>query len=360
MPEPRRTPLYDWHVAQGGRMVDFAGWEMPVQYKSIVVEHNAVRSSAGLFDVSHMGRLFVSGKDAQQAIAQVVTCPVDSMADGRVRYGLVLADDGGTIDDVLVTRLNDKRWLVVANASGREAVLAKLVSAATSGDVDVVDRTVELAMLAVQGPKAIEIVDTWYSAAEKPSALGYYRAAEMKTEAGLKTLVSRTGYTGEDGVELIFDAGQAVDVADELLAAGVEPAGLGARDTLRLEAGMPLYGHELSMEIDPRSAGLQFAIRKSGGFCGAEALASKVVQRSRVGLRFEGKRPVRERTPLFSNDEEIGVVTSGTSSPTLGQPIAMAFVDLAFVEVGSELEAEVRGARIRGSVVALPFYKRAT
>lgn len=340
-------------------MVDFAGWEMPVQYAGIVAEHTAVRTEAGLFDVSHMGRLFVSGADAGAAIASVVSSEIEAMPVGRVRYGLVLADDGGVIDDVLVTRLAESRWLVVANASGRESVRPLLQQAADGRDAEVDDRTLELAMLAVQGPQAMTIVDDWFGETDRSSTLKYYRAKEAVTKDGLDILVSRTGYTGEDGVELVFDATHAVAVADRLIAEGVVPTGLGARDTLRLEAGMPLYGHELTLAINPLMAGLSFAVRSSGGFQGAAALADAAIARARVGIVFDGKRPVREGAPLFVDDELVGEVTSGTSSPTLGQPIAMGYVDEQYATLGQKVEAEVRGARIAGVVVDLPFYKRA-
>lgn len=360
-----QTPLFAWHQSHGGRMVDFAGWEMPVQYAGIVAEHQAVRTAAGLFDVSHMGRLFVSGAQAADAIAAVATCPIDSMPDGRVRYGLVLAEDGGTIDDILVTRFSEQDWLVVANASGRDAVRPLLEAAAETRDAVVADRTTELAMIAVQGPDAVGIVDGLFDGEFKPSSLKYYRAAkaELGSAAGVAdgtaVIVSRTGYTGEDGFELILPSEQAVTLADRLVAAGVKPAGLGARDTLRLEAGMPLYGHELSLEIDPLTAGLAFGVRKAGGFTGAEALSSKNISDARVGIVFDGKRPVREGAPILVGDATVGVVTSGTSSPTLGMPIAMGYVKSEYAGEGTALDAEVRGTRISGKVVALPFYKRA-
>lgn len=364
MTDAARTPLYDWHVAHGGRMVDFAGWDMPVQYTGIVAEHNAVRTAAGLFDVSHMGRLFVTGPDASKAIAKVATCPIQSMTDGRVRYGLVLAEDGGAIDDILVTRFAEDRWLVVANASGRDAVLPLLKQAAADCDAAVVDRTTELAMLAVQGPQAVEIVDSFFPGDFKPSSLKYYWADSSELyytaegDSGPEAIVSRTGYTGEDGFELIVPAEVAVNIADRLIDAGVSPAGLGARDTLRLEAGMPLYGHELTRDIDPITAGLTFAVRKSGGFTGAEALAAKSPATARVGLIFDGKRPVREGAPLFVGDTQVGSVTSGTMSPTLAQPIAMGYVERKHSDVGESVAAEVRGTRISGTVVELPFYRR--
>lgn len=364
MPAPKRTPLFDWHVEHGGRMVDFAGWEMPVQYSSIVAEHSAVRTNAGLFDVSHMGRLFLDGPEAANAVADVVTCNVLTMKVGRVRYGLVLNQDGCAIDDVLVTRLAEESWLVVANASGRDHVAPLLNNAASKRNVAFADRTEQLTMLALQGPSSEEIITKLFPGTCDPSQIGYYWATSAAIfgpsvgEAGPDAIISRTGYTGEDGFELIVPAKNAIDVANRLVEAGVAPCGLGARDTLRLEAGMPLYGHELSLEIDPKTAGLQFACRKSGGFAGAEALARLTPSRARVGLVFDGKRPVREGASLFIGDAAVGRVTSGTMSPTLAKPIAMGFVDVAHSEPGQAIDAEVRGTRIPGTVVDLPFYKR--
>ncbi|HJT78427.1 MAG TPA: glycine cleavage system aminomethyltransferase GcvT, partial [Gemmataceae bacterium] len=284
-----RTPLYDWHRAHGGRMVDFAGWDMPVQYTSITDEHAAVRTAAGLFDISHMGRLSFAGPDALALIQQVYTNDAATMTDGQARYGLVCNERGGIRDDVLVYRW-PYGWAMVVNASNREKIVAWLNQHRDGRNVEGQDQTLQTGMIAVQGPRAVELCRGLAEA--DPVALRYYHAAPTRYR-GRPCVLSRTGYTGEDGVELMVGAGQAVELWEELVARGARPCGLGARDTLRLEAAMPLYGHELTEETDPYQAGLGWAVKPDkGDFIGRDALLRRRDDPTlprRVGLELEGK-----------------------------------------------------------------------
>lgn len=360
-----RTPLYDWHVARGARMVDFAGWDMPIQYGTITDEHRAVRTGAGLFDISHMGRLEFRGPNASDLLQRLYTNDVASMKEGQARYGLVCNDAGGILDDVLVYRFADF-WMMVVNASNREKILAWIARHKDAGTA-VTDRTAEWAMVAVQGPRAVAIVTALWPSADD---LKYYFASFHKAgrDGGTPLVVSRTGYTGEDGFELIVPAQNAVATVDRLMkAAGDQgtdlvPCGLGARDTLRLEAAMPLYGHELGETTDPFQAGLAWAVKmEKGDFIGRDALARRRRDpslRRRVGLELAGKRIAREGAAIVRGGREIGRVTSGTFSPTFQKPIAMAYVEPAATTVGTECEADVRGKTEPARVVAMPFYKR--
>lgn len=353
-----KTPLYDRHVALGGRIVDFAGWAMPVQYSSIIAEHHAVRQFGGLFDISHMGRLQVSGPDAAALVERLVTCRVAGMKDGQVRYGLVTNEAGGVLDDVLVYRLGEQDLLVVVNASNREKVVGWVESHLGDFDASLRDETFETAMIALQGPAAAGMLASTFT------ALRYYtcvRSPVLKIDA----LVSRTGYTGEDGFEFIIPATDAAEFWDRFLAAGrsfgLLPCGLGCRDTLRLEAAMPLYGHELSEDIDPITAGLGFAVALEKEFIGREAIAAikeRGPDRVRVGLRLAGKRIAREGTAVLSGGETVGVVTSGTYSPTLQASIAMAYVPPGLAAAGTGLAVDLRGKQEAAEVVPLPFYRR--
>lgn len=367
-PTLAKTPLHDWHASHGGRMVDFAGWSMPVQYGSIVAEHNATRTAAALFDVSHMGRLKFSGDGAAAFLDSIVTRRVIDMELGQVRYGLATNERAGILDDVLVYRLARADGIdyhaMVVNASNRAKIVAWLdrqIGGRT--DVKFTDVTTETAMIAVQGPLAVELVDLRidYDLPE----MKYYHATE--TLIGDHTaIVSRTGYTGEDGCELIVPAEIAQEVWEGVLAdgkdRGVMAAGLGARDTLRLEAAMPLYGHELNEEINPLEAGLNFAVNLDGRtFPGSDILTAVKKdgpKRVRIGLELAGKRVPREHYGIFAGEQPIGEITSGTFSPTLQKPIAMGYVPPEFTKVGTELMIDLRGAKEPAKVVKLPFYKR--
>jgi aminomethyltransferase len=357
-----RTPLFDWHVARGGRMVEFGGWELPVQYAGVIAEHQAVRTGAGLFDISHMGRLSFGGAGAEALIQHVWTNDASTMKDGQARYGLVCNDRGGIRDDVLVYRW-PYGWAMVVNASNRLKIAEHLEANKGGRDVQIMDQTTATAMLAVQGPKAVALCRDLFDA--DPSNLKYYFAAPTRCR-GQQCVVSRTGYTGEDGIEIMLGAAQAADLADEIVRRGAVPCGLGARDTLRLEAAMPLYGHELNEEIDPLQAGLGWAVKlDKGDFIGRSSLlmAREQVNRSgrqRVGLVLEGKRAAREGCAVVLGDGRVvGTITSGSFTPTLQKSIAMAYVDVAHTDVGTRLVVDVRGKMEPAAVTPLPFYKRA-
>ncbi|MGZ0170176.1 MAG: glycine cleavage system aminomethyltransferase GcvT [Planctomycetales bacterium] len=358
-----QTPFHDWHATNNGRMVGFGGWHMPVQYSTIVEEHNVVRNAAGLFDISHMGRLRFSGEDACSFLDYLLTNDVSKLKVGQVRYSLVCNETGGVLDDVLVYRLPDCYMLVV-NASNRTKIVDWIGQYISKFNVDFEDQTLSHAMIAVQGPKAVEIL----AALGAATADGHrYYSASLMTVAGMDALVSRTGYTGEDGFELIVPSDVGMELWNRLLEAGqpfgVQACGLGSRDTLRLEAAMPLYGHELNEDTDPLTAGLSFAVKlEAADFIGRDALqkvAASPTGKVRVGLKLEGKRIAREGAGILSNDQSIGEVTSGTFSPTLQKAIAMGYVGAANSEMGNAVEVDIRGKRHAAKIVDLPFYKRA-
>jgi aminomethyltransferase len=353
-----RTPLHDWHVSHGARMVEFAGWDMPVQYTTITQEHSAVRTAAGMFDISHMGRLSFGGPDALDLIQQVFSNNAATMKDFQVRYGLVCNDSGGIRDDILVYRW-PYGWAMVVNASNRDKIVAWLEQHKGPRNVQIVDQTTTTCMIAVQGPQAAVLCEGLTAA--NLSELGYYHAVPTQYR-GRACVASRTGYTGEDGFELMVGAAQAVELWEDLAARGATPCGLGARDTLRLEAAMPLYGHELSEEIDPFQAGLNWAVKMDkGDFLGRAALERRrqdPTLRRRVGLELEGKRIAREGAAVLQSGREVGRVTSGTLSLTLNRSIAMAYVDPDLTAAGTACEVDIRGNPVPARVVPLPFYRR--
>jgi aminomethyltransferase len=359
----QRTVLHDWHASHGARMVDFAGWDMPVQYTTIIDEHATVRNAAGLFDISHMGRLSFGGPDALALIQKAYTNNAATMKDGQVRYGLVCNDNGGIRDDVLVYRW-PYGYAMVVNASNRPKIVEWLGESKGSFNVQIEDQTLSTCMIAVQGPQAIALCAGLTDA--DPSKLAYYYATPTRC-LDQPCVLSRTGYTGEDGIEIMIGNAYGVQVWEELVRRGAKPCGLGARDTLRLEAGMPLYGHELSEEIDPLQAGLSWAVKfDKGDFRGKAALLRRQADaslRRRVGLELKGKRIAREGAVIKDDGKAegrpVGVVTSGTHSPSFGRPIAMGYVDSAYQKVGTPLSVEIRGNLEDAVVVALPFYKRA-
>ena len=364
-----KTALYDWHAAHHGTLVDFAGWSMPVQYGSIVDEHHATRQAAGLFDVSHMARFRFDGADAERLLDSLVTRKVKGMKDGQIRYGLVTNERGTILDDVLVYRLRDPEddpfHMLVVNASNRHKIWQWINAHFADHTVHLSDHTESTAMIAVQGPKAIALVDRHLN--DDLAGLRYYRGFTCEFD-GAPVICSRTGYTGEDGCELIVRNEAAVSVWETLIAEGaaegVRAAGLGARDTLRLEAGMPLYGHELNEELTPYDADLGFAVsRNDHDFVGREAVFAAeedASRRIRVGFKVDGKRPAREGGTVYlaGGDRELGMITSGTTSPTLGYPIAMGYVARDHAATGTHVEIDVRGKRVAAVIVDLPFYKR--
>ena len=366
-----KTPFHAYHLEHGGRMVDFAGWEMPLLYSSILEEHRQVRTSGGFFDVSHMGRIRFTGRHARRFLDRVCTRRILGMQAGQCRYSLVCNERGGCRDDVLIYAIDDDEFLMVCNAANRAKLLEHFE--AERGDMifKMKDETESTAMVAIQGPRVMEVIGRF--SREIPT-LKRYRFAR-KNLLVIKLLVSRTGYTGEDGVEVILPAGGLARQALKLMldADGGEsdllkPAGLGARDTLRLEAGMPLYGHEIDEEIDPLTAGLGFAVNldkgtgddRAGRFIGQEALErihAEGPSRRIVGLRLSGRRSPRQGMRVLREGQAVGVVTSGCVSPTLEVPIAMALVEAAAADAGTGLEIDLGRETSPGEVVPLPFYK---
>ena len=358
----KRTPLYDVHVALGAKVVPFAGYEMPVQYsQGSTAEHKAVRESCGMFDVSHMGEVLVRGPDAIRFVSSVTSNDVAALAIGQIQYSTLLRADGTIVDDLLVYRFADQLMLVI-NASNRDKDLAHLRENLAGFDCTMTDISDSIALLAIQGPDAADVVQ---SLADVPlSDVKYYRFTEGCV-AGVPCTISRTGYTGEDGFELYFDATKAVSVWNAVMATGkVTPTGLGARDSLRLESGLCLYGHELDDHTTPIEAGLTWIVKlgKSEPFLGRAVLArqhNEGTDRRLVGFTIDERAIPRQGYPVIYGGMSFGEVCSGTMSPTLGVPIGTCYLPSAAAVVGTQFEIEIRGKRLPARVVKLPFYKRA-
>ena len=375
------TALYDEHKKLGASFTDFGGWQMPLKYASELAEHHAVRNSAGLFDLSHMGEVWVTGPDAAAFLDYALVGKISAMAVGKAKYSLICNEDGGIIDDLITYRRPAAQdgtdvFLVVPNAGNAGVVAAALQERAASFDVVVEDASARTSLIAVQGPKAQELLLRLVPAAQHSlvTELKYYAAVEVPVlvgGAGKELLVARTGYTGEDGFEILVNNGDAPALWQALMAVADEreliPAGLASRDSLRLEAGMPLYGNELSLQGDPFAAGLGpvVALSKEGDFVGKAALAAKkeagagsTSGRRLVGLKGHGRRAGRAHYPVLKDGVTVGEVTSGQPSPTLGYPIAMAYVDVEHSAPGTALDIDLRGKAEPFEVVDLPFYKR--
>jgi aminomethyltransferase len=348
-------------------MVEFGGWLMPVQYSTILDEHKAVRTGVGLFDISHMGRLVFDGSGSEDWLEQLTTNHVARLKPGRIQYSLMCTDDGGVLDDVLVYRMSDRSLRLVCNASNRLKVRDQFLRHATGRDAIIFDHTETTAMIAVQGPCAEATLSAICDL--DLTTLNYYSVTEGRITSGPATgthaVVSRTGYTGEDGFEVIVPSPLAIPTWESLLERGgefnIRPCGLGARDTLRFEAAMPLYGHEMDETVDPYTAELGWAVKlDKGSFVGRDALRDLKTNhlRTRVGLALEGKRIARQGCPVLFEDEQVGVVTSGTYAPTLGQSLAMALVRRRNATIGTSLTVDVRGKPEPALVVPLPFYSR--
>ena len=351
----RKTPLYDRHVAAGGKIVPFAGWLLPVQYSGVIAEHKAVRSACGLFDVSHMGELLLRGADALENVNRLMTNDFSGMADGQARYSPMCYEDGGTVDDLIVYKCSDAAYFIVVNAANKDKDAAWIGDHLT-GDCAMEDLSDRVAQLALQGPKAEEILRTLTGDIPEKN----YTAVLRGTVAGMPCLVSRTGYTGEDGFELYCAPADAPALWDALTAGGALPCGLGARDTLRLEAAMPLYGHEMDETITPLEADLAFAVKMNkDSFIGKEGIQEHLpLARKRVGLQVNGRGIVREHTPILADGREIGASTSGTHCPFLGRPVAMALLEMPYTQPGTKVTALVRGREVEAEVVSMPFYKK--
>lgn len=376
---PAKTPLYDWHVAHGARMVDFGGWAMPLQYSSIIEEHQTTRTAVGLTDVSHMGRLRFEGPGAAVFLAETLTRRVADLGLGQIRYSLVTNHQGGVLDDVLVGYYDNAYgqpfYVMVVNAGNRVKIVRWIEGLLTperahrpGHEVVWSDLTPLWAMFAIQGPRSVELLQPLIDV--DLGNMKYYRGEQVRLlhpaarrQGGI---ISRTGYTGEDGFELSVGADIAQALWDVLVTLGeplgAVPTGLGCRDTLRLEAGMPLYGHELSEQINPFEAGLGFACHLAGyDFPGRNALLEierQPLARTRIGLELTGRRAAREGATILRDQQTVGKVTSGTFSPTLEKPIAMGYVQPELAAPGTELEVDIRGRRHPARVVELPFYRR--
>jgi aminomethyltransferase len=367
---PSRTPLFDLQRLDGAKFVEFAGWELPLHFGSILEEAKAVRSSCGMFDVSHMGRIgvqerkrvsvnvseSVQANSVAEKLDWLVTMDVKNMAVGQVRYGFLCNERGGIIDDLTVARLGGSEFLLVVNASRREVDFAWMRQHLPA-DVELVDRTFETAMIAVQGPDALEVVDSLVDSETKPSNLKRFRVGEFSL-LGIKCLVSRTGYTGEDGVEIVCPADSANRIWSALRSKGVRPCGLGARDILRLEAGMCLYGHDLDEDTTPAEADLMRFVAMDKTFIGRDAIEEQLrngVRRKRVGLRLFSRTTPREGTIVLGNGQPIGKVTSGVFSPHLNTAIAMAYVETGWAKVGQQVQVLVRDKPQDAEIVPMPF-----
>jgi aminomethyltransferase len=358
----KKTPLYDVHVEEGGKIVPFAGYLLPVQYGTgVIKEHMAVREQCGLFDVSHMGEVLFTGPTALDTLNHLLTNDYNGMPINKVRYSAMCNENGGTIDDLVVYKFGEESYLAVVNAANREkdfAHMAKNVLPGTKAE-DISD---SVAQLALQGPKAPAIMKKLLPEDQIPK--GYYTALPNIEIAGMNCMISRTGYTGELGYEIYTASENGPKLWKVLREAGEEfgliPCGLGARDTLRLEAAMPLYGHEMDEEVTPLEAGLDFAVKlDKPEFIGKDAMvAAGKPTRVRVGLTVTGRGIVREHQDVFLGEEKVGVTTSGTHCPFLGKAVAMAMLDAKHAEVGTKLEVEVRGRRVAVEIVPLPFYTR--
>ncbi|MEO8458608.1 MAG: glycine cleavage system aminomethyltransferase GcvT [Chloroflexota bacterium] len=351
------TPLYDEHVQLGARMVPFAGWEMPVQYTGVIEEHNAVRQHAGMFDVSHMGRYEVQGPDAARFLRYICTYDMTSLEMGEGHYAAACNEAGGILDDVYVFALDPERYLIVVNASNAPKMKAWMEQHITKFDAKLVDRHESTAMIAVQGPEAIERMG-----GDFVRSIKMRRCAETDWR-GHRLFASRTGYTGEDGLELVIGAEAAPDLWRELLDSGIVPVGLGARDTLRLEAALLLYGNDMDEDTNPFEVGLDWVVTFEDGedFLGRSALqhiAAAGVQRKLVCLRALDRGVMRHGCPVLHNGESVGIVTSGTFSPTLGVSIGMALAPPALAAEHTEFDVDVRGRMLSSEIVQRPFYKR--
>lgn len=357
----KRTPLYDEHVALGGKIVPFAGYSLPVQYPSgVITEHMAVRQQAGLFDVSHMGEVFFEGPDAIANLNHLLTNDFTVMNDGQVRYSPMCNPQGGIVDDLIVYRFHAEKYMLVVNAGNRDKDVAWMKSQ-LFGDCTLTDRSDELSEIAIQGPASKAIIARLMDDRDIPKK--YYYFVADATIQGIPCLISRTGYTGEFGYELYVDNQYAAQLWNLLLDAGkgdgLIPCGLGARDTLRLEAGMPLYGHEMNDEISPLEAGLGWAVKlDKPAFVGKEAIERIGTPRVRAALKVTGKGIARERQAVYAGDRQVGETTSGTHLPYLGGAYAVALVKPEYSAPGTQFEVDVRGRRVAAEVVA-QLYKRA-
>jgi aminomethyltransferase len=365
MSELKRTPLFEVYKESGGKTIDFGGWELPVQFSSIKEEHEAVRTRAGLFDVSHMGEIEVKGPDSLKYLQKMMTNDISKITNGGAQYTAMCYDNGGTVDDLLVYKMEDDHYLLVVNASNIEKDYNWLESH-LEGHVTLENLSEKTAQLAIQGPLAQTVLQKLADGADL-STIGFFKFQQEVTLMGKKALVSRTGYTGEDGFEVYCDAKDAVELWKAILNAGKEegilPCGLGARDTLRFEANLALYGQELSSEISPLEAGIGFAVKlnKEADFIGKEILKQQKengLARKIVGIEMIDRGIPRHGYPVYKGEERIGEVTTGTQSPTLKRNIGLALLSADYTSLDTEVEVEIRGKKLKAKVVPTPFYKK--
>lgn len=360
----KKTPLFASHQKYGGKIVEFGGWLLPVQYSGIIEEHAAVRTKAGLFDVSHMGEIWVEGRDALAFLQNLVTNDLAGMKNGQIRYSPMCYEDGGTVDDLLIYRYGETCYLVVANAANIDKDREWMIKNMAGFEAVLADKSDETAQLALQGPLSTAILSKLTG--EAVADIAFYHFIDDVAVAGKKTMVSRTGYTGEDGYEIYCAPEDVTHLWESIMEAGREegllPAGLGCRDTLRFESCLPLYGHELSAGISPLAAGLgRFVKLDKASFIGREALVRQKeagLPLKVMGVEVTGRGIARAGYPIKADGRVIGTVTTGSPAPTLGKNMALALVDAAYAEIGREIAVEVRGKEIAAVIVAKPFYKR--
>lgn len=365
MSELQRTPLFDVYKDHGAKTIDFGGWDLPVQFSSIKEEHEAVRTKAGLFDVSHMGEIEVKGSDSLAYLQKMMTNDISKLQANGAQYTAMCYENGGTVDDLLVYKYADDHYLLVVNASNIEKDY-KWLEDHLEGKVEIENLSDRMAQVAIQGPLAEKVLQKLVSGTNLAD-IGFFKFRSDVDINGKKALVSRTGYTGEDGFEIYCDAQDVVSIWKDILEAGADegvlPCGLGARDTLRFEAGLPLYGQELSPEITPLEAKIGFAVKvnKEADFIGKDVLAKQKengLERKLAGLEMIDRGIPRTGYPVFKGEEQIGEVTTGTQSPTLKKNIGMALLKTEYTEIGTEVEVEIRGKRLKAVVAATPFYKK--
>lgn len=364
MSEPRKTALYDRHVACGGKIVDFSGWALPIQYEGLVAEHTAVRTEAGVFDVSHMGEVDVKGKGARDFVQNLVTNNVDAIVDGQICYCAMCYADGGTVDDLLVYKRNNEDFLLVINAANIDKDFAWMQENSEGFDVTLDNISDAVSEIAVQGPKAQEILQKICETDLNDIPFFFFK--EKVKVAGVECLVSRTGYTGEDGFEVYTSNDDILTVWDELFkigkALGLKPAGLGARDTLRFEAALPLYGNELGKDISPLEAGIGFAVKlDNDDFIGKDVLVKQKeegLKRKTIGFEMLGKGIPRHEYPVLKDGEVIGHVTTGYQSPTVGKTIGLALIDAKYATMGDEIEIQVRKKTVKAEIISKRFLQK--
>lgn len=359
----KTTPLYEKHLELKGKIIDFGGWDLPVEYTGILPEHEAVRTKAGLFDVSHMGEITVKGKEAEKFLQMIVTNDVSVLTDRQIAYTTMCYPDGGVVDDLLVYKNSNEDYLLVVNASNTDKDF-EWIESHIFGNVEVKNVSSYYAQLALQGPQAQTILQKLVK--DELNDMEFYHFKESMDVGGIKTLVSRTGYTGEDGFELYFPAEDGPKMWDMLLEAGndegIVPAGLGARDTLRFEAGLPLYGQEIDKDITPLEAGLGFCVKLTkNDFIGKEALAkqkSEGLKRKSVGFEMVDRGIPRSHYDVYADGKKIGYVTTGSFSPTLKKNIGLALIEADYAKIGTEIEISIRGKNLKAQIIKKPFYSK--